>query len=172
MASDTDLDEGGAGEEYAKLIAEQLDEERKVKSSLEQRGITVITTSGTLVTLLFALVAVVTKDETFDLASSARWGLYLALCLFVLAAIVGLITNMPRRYDEANVEDLAGLIKEDYWAGSASIGSRRSSEVRVKVLRSARETHKTKAYLLQAALALEVAAVAALATAVVQILWG
>ncbi len=46
-----------AGLAYAQLIADQLAEERSRKSSLEARGVTVITTAGPLATLLFALTA-------------------------------------------------------------------------------------------------------------------
>lgn len=160
-----------AGSEYAKLIQEQLDEERKVKASLERRGITVVTTSGTLVTLLFGLVAVVTKASDFEVTTGARWFIYVALGLFVAAAVCALATNFPQKYEEADPDELQRLITEDYWQTSQGVGSRRSSELRVKVLRSARAAHTTKACLLRWALGIEVVAAGALAIAVVQLLW-
>jgi hypothetical protein len=51
---------------YVELLKERLQEERAHKTSLEQRGLSVITSSGTLVTLLFALAAVVTASKSFS----------------------------------------------------------------------------------------------------------
>jgi hypothetical protein len=47
-----------AGSVYAGLIADQLTQARALKSSLEQRALAVITTAGTLVSLLFAFTAI------------------------------------------------------------------------------------------------------------------
>ncbi len=50
----------------ATLLANELQRlEWDRKKSLEQRAITVITTSGTLVTLIFALTSVISKGRTF-----------------------------------------------------------------------------------------------------------
>jgi len=43
------------------LIQDQLQKERDRRKAFEERAITVITTSGTLVTLMFGLAAVVTS---------------------------------------------------------------------------------------------------------------
>lgn len=43
-----------AGSAYTNLIDEQLETEQNRRASIEQRGLSVLTTSGTLVTLLFA----------------------------------------------------------------------------------------------------------------------
>src|SRR6266540_1704964 len=42
---------------YGDFVKDELDAQDKRKSSFEQRGLAVITTSGALVTLLFALAA-------------------------------------------------------------------------------------------------------------------
>jgi hypothetical protein len=48
-----------AGYLYADLVKEELAREQARKTSLEQRGLSVISTSGALVSLLFALLAFV-----------------------------------------------------------------------------------------------------------------
>jgi hypothetical protein len=165
------LTEPTAGDEYAKLIAEQLGEERTTKTSLEQRGITVVTTSGTLVTLLFGLVAIVTKDARFRLDDLGRAGLFGALSLFVLAAVAALSTNFPQKYQEVEPDELSRLVTEQFWNADQGLGSRRASEVRVAVLTSARAANAEKARLVRWAIGLEVAAVASLSYGVIHMLW-
>lgn len=51
---------------YAAYVNEQLAAQDSRKTSIEQRGIAVITTSGTLVSLLFGLVAVLTAADDYQ----------------------------------------------------------------------------------------------------------
>lgn len=53
---------------YGEFIKDELEVQDKRKASFEQRGLAVITTSGVLVTLLFALAALSTKS-----AASSRF---------------------------------------------------------------------------------------------------
>lgn len=159
-----------AGPDYGELIREQLAEERVRKASLEQRGVTVITTSGVLVSLLFGLAAVVTESKTFQVPDAARYLLVLALVLFVGAAASGIVLNSPRKYVEAHPDDLERLLRRDVWDASGSLGGRRSAEARVKILRKARTINDGKAKWLLRAVFLEVAAVAAVAIGVAVIL--
>jgi hypothetical protein len=68
-----------AGDAYTALIIEQLAEERSRKTSLEQRGISVITSSGALVTLLFGLAALTTKPQGYQVPDGATFSFILAL---------------------------------------------------------------------------------------------
>lgn len=69
------------------------------KASLEQRGINIITASGALVTLVFAVSAIVTKSTTFKFFRGwEHWLLVAALAFFVGASIGGIITNRAYRY--------------------------------------------------------------------------
>lgn len=166
----TNDDREAAGREYLKLIIEQLEEERKTKSSVEQRAITVITTAGTLVSVLFALVVLVTRSNSFELESVSRSFLYAALSAFVVAALLALGTNLPMNYQEADVDELERLTEERFWHGSTHLGTRRSARLRVKVLRGARRANRTKACILRLAITVEVLAVVFLSVAVASIL--
>ena len=73
-------------EVYADFIKSMLDAEDSRKSSLEQRGISIITTSGTLVTLLFGLTAAITGAKTFTFPAAARDWLTPAAIAFDVAA--------------------------------------------------------------------------------------
>jgi hypothetical protein len=64
-------------------------------ASIEQRGISVITTTGTLVTLLVALVGLAGQQSNFKLDQNKLGMLPLALWLLVAAIAFGLLTNFP-----------------------------------------------------------------------------
>ena len=58
---------------YADYIAEQIARQEERKRSIEARGVTVITTSGRLATLLLGLAALTTREEqTFTLPAAAQ----------------------------------------------------------------------------------------------------
>lgn len=149
------------------LIIDQLAEERARKTSLEQRGIGVITTAGVLVTLLFGLSALATKNQAYVLPDPARWTLIVAVALFGLASLLGLLTNLPRDYFEPRTEILEDLAKSLVGAD----GNILAEEDRVQIIKSARKNNGVKAAELFAAMIFEFLALAVLAIAVVMVLW-
>jgi hypothetical protein len=160
-----------AGSAYRHLISDQLAEERSRKSSLEARGVTVITTSGTLGTLLFALTAGLTATANFKLPSGARLPLLLALIAFVCASICGLTTNLPVMYKEATPQGLAKLVDTKYWTAPPAIGELRVAAAEVTLLGAARSANNLKVCLLITAIGAEVLAVAFLSWSVASILY-
>jgi hypothetical protein len=64
-------------------------------ATIEQRGISVITTTGTLVTLLLALVGLAGQQSNFKVDQNKLVMLPLALWLLVGAIAAGLLTNFP-----------------------------------------------------------------------------
>lgn len=160
-----------AGAAYSQLISDQLAEERTRKSSLEARGVTVITTSGTLATLLFALTAGLTSVASFKLPGGAKLPLLLALVAFIVAAVCGLTTNMPLKYREATPQGLARLVDARYWTAPPVVGQLRVAAAQVTLLGAARLANNLKVRLLIAAVAAELAAVIFLAWAVACILY-
>jgi hypothetical protein len=159
-----------AGASYEQLIVEQLTEERARKSSLEQRGFSVITTSGAFVSLLFGLAAVVTQVEGFEVPAAARVTLMVAALLFTTAGVYGLIVNSPVGYKEADPDWMLGLTRKNTWEAMDSIGRRRVSQSRVETIRAARASNERKADRLVWALAIEVVGIAAVASTVVTVL--
>ncbi len=168
-ASATSDDDAGVA--YAKLIADQLTEERNRKSSLEARGVTVITTSGTLATLLFALTAGLTAAASFKLPANAKLPLLLALIAFVIAAMTGLATNAPMLYREPTPQGLRTLVDARYWTAPARVGQERVAESQIVSLAAARVANNRKVQLLMVAISAELLAVIFLAWAVASILY-
>ena len=158
-----------AGAEFAAYYAVLIEEQDARKASIEQRGLAVITTSGTLSTLLFGLVAVVTKATDLELPTVARIPLGVAIIAFVLAAVLALLTNIPRKY----VNVVVGDPDDDlwpHWEDSRNKALKRITATRAKAVSSAQAVNGEKAKLLFRAMIAEVIAVVAVAVAVIVIL--
>jgi uncharacterized integral membrane protein len=156
---------------YAAYIATQVDRQEERKKSLESRGVTVITTSGALATLLLGLTAIAMKAaSTFELPKDARLPLAVALGAFVLAAILAIFTNFPRNYEEARLVGLRKLIDES-WADTEADALAKVAKNQLKVLERAKSIHAEKAWALVLAIAAEAVAVFALLWAMLAILY-
>jgi len=153
------------------LITDQLAEERSRKTSIEARGVTVITTSGTLTTLLFALTAGLTAAAKFKLPEVAKLPLLLALVAFVVAAIFGLATNMPLQCKEATPLGLARLVDAKYWTAPPQIGQLRVAAAQVTIIAAFRSANNLKVVFLIVAISIELLAIVFLARAIASILY-
>lgn len=156
------------GETYAAYIESLVASQDERKASLESRGMAVITTSGSLTTLLFGLVALLTKADTFHLPKAAHGPLTVALIAFVIAAVGGLATNLPLFYKGGDPAGLRGLINH-YWDESESTARLRVAATSIKIFERASRVNEVKAWVLVAAMAGEVVGVAAVAIAVSEI---
>lgn len=129
------------------------------KSSLEQRAITLITTSGVLVTLAFGFTAAITKGasfKNFDLTEKSF--LVVSLGLFALSALIALTVNMPKGYSVPDFRDVLGIT-------DAPIGGKPLERLDA-ALRNARAENSAKALRLTYAFCAQLAAVATLAVVV------
>lgn len=102
----------GAEAILAAIQAELAHEEAR-KESLERRGLSVITSAGTMVAVLFALVALVTARKGYDPPSVTLEFLLVALILFGLAGVLGLMANTTKNYQRARASDLREMAEED-----------------------------------------------------------
>jgi hypothetical protein len=159
-----------AGHEASDFITKELDAEHARKSSLESRGFAVITTSGALVTLLFALAALVVKASEFALADAPRWLLVGAALLFVLAAALGIACNSPRLYYQVDPRSLEVFVTPEVWAEAGADAKRELTTARLIVLTDARTRNDRKGRLVVAAMILQVAAMLITAIAITMIL--
>ena len=97
------------------LISQTIDVESKAewdrKSSLEQRAINIITSSGVLVTLAFGFTTLIQRGNNFQsLVGHDRWMLAVSVSLFVAAALVALFINFPLRYSQLRVTRLRRML--------------------------------------------------------------
>ena len=165
------MPDANAGRAYGQLIVDQLLEERTRKASLEARGITVITTSSALATLLFALTAGLTATSRFRLPPATKLPLVLTLVTFVFAAAFSLAVNLPLRYREPTVAGLAKLASPNYWKAAPEIGEIRVAEAQVTSLAAARSANNLKVMLLIGAIFFELMAIPFLAWAIAEVLY-
>ncbi len=145
---------------YGAFVDAELRAQDARKASFEQRGLAVVTTSGVLVTLLFALAGLSTKSKaTFVLPHSARLWLVVALIAFVLAAASALATNFPLPYAIVTPDEIEKRLNEKP-IRSEPRAERDVALTRVTALRDAKSKNTIKGRLLFAAITLEVFAVA------------
>jgi hypothetical protein len=147
---------------YHALLTDQLADERAKKNSLEQRGIAVISTSGTLVTITLGFVALATRAQTYVLGATVVVLLVVALAGLVLAAATGLVVNLPARLPVVDAGELAAASGDDDLETV-----RAEHEVLAHVLTDLRQVNRRRAQILFAALLVEVTALAVMAVAVV-----
>ncbi|HST54474.1 MAG TPA: hypothetical protein VLJ42_01090 [Solirubrobacteraceae bacterium] len=140
------------------------------KASFEQRGQTVITTAGTLVTLLFALAALSTRQAaTFMLPHTARTWLLIGLAFFFASAIAALITNAPLVYQVVPVEKVRDRLNRET-PPTAGRAAKAIALTRLDALASAKKRNAIKGWALAIAFGLEALAVGCVAIAVSKIL--
>jgi hypothetical protein len=150
---------------YAEYIKDQLAEQDARKESIEKRGLAVITTSGTIVSLLFALVAVLTGADEYTLPTDAEPWLGAALIAFVLAALAGIVANLPLLYLAVEAPELRRLLDE-FWDNDPVVAEKRVAATQLKVLTRAKSMNAFKGWILVGAVLAELAAVAFLAVAI------
>jgi hypothetical protein len=150
---------------YASYIDAQVAAEDARKDSIEKRGLAVITTSGTIVSLLFGLVAVLTGVDKYVLPGGAESWLYAALGAFVVACIGGIATNAPLKYEAVLPERLRSALT-GRWEDTPEEADRMVALTELKVLSKASRVNTVKALILVAAVVAEVLAVLFLALAV------
>ncbi|MER6975133.1 hypothetical protein ABT304_29005 [Nocardioides sp. NPDC000445] len=153
-----------------KLIEDQLAEERATKAALEARANTVITSAGTLTTLLFALGALATKSNTYDLPDLAKGLLVMAVFCFLLAILFALRAAAPATYSELSVKSLQAVATVEAFNAPATEAEPKIAAALVEVIDGARTGNKKKADHLNRAVRVELAAATVLAIAVIVVL--
>lgn len=155
--------------EYASFIKELLEAEEKRSSSMETRALAVITTSGTLVTLLLALAALVTRVQTFHVPGAALLLAGISAGSFVAAAFCAMLSNAPRRAWGLQPDCLKIELWER-WADTDDDAVAKTTATRLAVWEQTHELTQRKARFVSAATAFQFVAVAVLAGAVFAVL--
>lgn len=154
---------------YGEYLKEQLAEEAGRKASFEQRGLAVVTTAGTLVTLLLGLAALSTSAAKSEQLSHAEkvW-LGIGFVLFVLSAAAAVLTNLPRKYEVVETDAIEARLEEtpvkDAEAARLDIAF-----TQVNCLKDAKAKNTWKGGLLFAALSCELLAVLCVGIALLEV---
>lgn len=159
-----------AGDVYGQILADLLISENTRKASIEQRGITVITTAGGLVSLLLALSALLLgSNSTAILAAGSRWLLIAAIVAFIVAAGFGLAANTPHEYSALSIDDLDRMIADYSWSADKEEAALLIAQRRVKELKISRILNNKKAKYVQRAIVAQVVGVGLVAASIVAV---
>jgi hypothetical protein len=157
------------GQTYLAFIQRELQAERERRRFLDARGIAVITTSGSLTTLLAAVGAFVSSRSSFRFPSDAVGPLILTLTAFAVAAANGIMVTAGRLYAVATPDQLNTMLT-DKWNTDEVDARNYVARLDVKTIDSLRDGNNTKAGWLTAAIISQVVGLLALTVAVYTIL--
>jgi len=159
-----------ASASYSQFIKDQLDAQIARRKWLEERGLGIVTTSAALTGLLFGLVALVTDADGFAIPTASVLPLALAVGSFLVASLLGLLTNWPRWYPSTTAKGLSDLTKSGIWDASESEGERSVARARATITNRSRRINTQKAWLVILALFAQFFGVLLIAVVVWQVL--
>jgi hypothetical protein len=143
------------GRTFAAFIERELEVERERRRSLDARGAAVVTTSGSLTTLLAAVGAFVGGRPGFHLLPGSVGPLTLTLLAFASAAVCGIVVTGLPWYEVAAPDQLRTMLAEK-WRTDEVDARNYTAELDVDTIESLRKGNKTKAEWLVRALVAQV----------------
>lgn len=131
----------------------------------------VITTTATLVTLLFGLGALVSDADSYVLPIEARINLALALVLFVASGLAALLTNLPVPSVIVDPDTLLSAVA-GRWDDASADADRFIAEMHARLTVGTDRVNTLKSWVALVAMILELAGIVAVAGAVGAVLTG
>jgi hypothetical protein len=168
-SGDSTEPDGSAAEKYSAFLKDLVDFEDKRSTQMETRAIAVITTSGTLVTLLLGLSTLVTRVQSAVLPTFALWAAALAGIGFVASAACAALANSPSKEWGLNPTCLRAELWERFGDENDDPDVKVMS-TRLRLWESAHHATQRKAKLVFAAVVLQGFALFALAAVAISIL--
>ena len=163
MTAETGL--GTSGAIYQALVKDLVAAEDARRTSLESRAMTVVTVSGTLVTLLLALSSAIGGKDQPAIPGTARGFVVAASAVFFVAAVLAISTYAPRSFAPYDIPALCAELAAG-WQEPADAGLRKDVTERLEQLRLLQTGNNSRGTLLILALAAQVLAIAQVAIAV------
>jgi hypothetical protein len=149
-----------AGKVFEQVVDAALTSEEDRTKTVEGRGATIITTSTSMLTLIFGATVILTgKDYTLK-NHYAIVLLAIALVAFVSAAVLALILQtFGFKYRVISTATLDELVKDANWARTEDDARRMWVNRQVQTIKTVRDNNNRKAALVIWALGLEVSAI-------------
>ncbi len=127
-----------------------------------------VTTAGALLTILFGLISLMTRDRV-DIPHDARPWLYVSLSSFVIAVAFGLAANRPSRYLAATTAGLSSVIRDSH--RHTAFGAHvRVAKTQLRVLQAYSKANRRKSMSVTAGIAAVFVAVLSLAVVVAHLI--
>jgi len=139
------------------------------RKALEARGATLLTSSASLVALIFGLTVLVTGRDALLVNHLAVYGVLASLFAFVAAAIVGIfIQTHLQDYTVVDEETLPSLVKDAAkWRRCPDLALRDSVAEKIRTLSSLRKANGDKAKWVKVGMYIQLAAIAGLVISLV-----
>jgi len=117
------------------------------------------------VTLLLGVAALITSRKGYTLPGVAKPWIYASMGTFVLAAVLGVLTNRPVWLQAPTAKSLFNLARHS-WDDDGVTAEKKIYATRVKMIARYRKTNAKQAKLLSYAVGLEMLAILLMAVAV------
>lgn len=135
----------GDGQVWFDFIAHELAAEHAQRAWLDARGTAIITSSGVVITAVFALGAfVLGKSFTPDGLTTILVGI--ALGSFILAALTALWSAQLLGFDVTSVRTLRRVTGDEHWWVTSSQARRDVAAVNVTTVHTLRDGNQKKAF--------------------------
>lgn len=157
-----------AGKVYEQLVGAVTTAEFDRKKTLEGRGATIVTTSTSLLTLIFALTVIVTGKEHLFRNDWAVKLLMASLVVFVLSAVIAIfVATYGTAYSLISIDTLEHLTDHENWQDRTEDDARRMWVSRqVNTIKTLRRGSDRKAKAVMWSLAAQVLAISLLSASV------
>jgi hypothetical protein len=129
-------------------VKAELDEEWRRKTSLDQRGQALLTTSASISSIALGVVSLGAHELGIGLKASTLTGVGIGLFFLFAAVAMGIRTSSLLKYDGVKTSDLSRLLNREFWDAGESIATLRATEVRIAILTTARELNEYKSQFL------------------------
>lgn len=157
-----------SGAKWTAFVEQELKAERDRRVSIDARGQSVVTTSGSLVTLLAAVGAFVTSQDQYRLPRAVFLPLVVTLTLFAVAAFLGILATYNFTFRVANGATLAAI--PQHLKDSEEVTSKNITYLNALTVRTMRSGNNKKALLLLIAMFAQLGALVALAVSLYVVL--
>lgn len=156
-----------AGEVIGGFIEQEMKNTRDRRSSIESRGVTVITTSGVIVTLQMAFFTALVPQNRVA-STGVLTFVALSLVSFLGAAAIGVLVNLPSRKQEIAVDlnTLRPHLTDPHWSADSDQARRAIAAAQLHVGAIAFEATNRKGNILILAFLAELLGMAMLSVAI------
>ncbi len=148
------------GTTYAAFVDKALAAEVERRTSLDTRALNVLTTSSGLVTLLLALVVLIT-GQPYEVSNRGARGVAISFVFFLASATFGLVANKLWSYEVANAATLKRLLS-DRWKDDEVDARNVCAAINVGTITTLRAGSNKKASLIELAFFCQLLAIASL----------
>ncbi|TCC40840.1 hypothetical protein [Kribbella speibonae] len=153
-------------------LQETMAAERAKKSTVEAKGLSVISTSGALLTILLGFAALVGLRDGERPSSTVVLVLTVGMALLALACLLGIACNLPGRYLELQPESLLSMTPVSVWREDGADARRELSLAHLEIITQWRRLNEIRGWMLLVAILLEVLGIFVVGGAVVAVAAG